>query len=391
MEVETRCFRPIKVAIVEPVGGHGGMNYYDFGLCEGLSKADCEVTLYTCDETEAPEGSPFTVSKVYRRIYGDDPAWVRGMRYALGSIRALFSCVKSGTNICHFHFFHVGVMEAFNIALAKLLLRRVVITAHDVEPFVQALSVPRLALWVYRQADAVIAHNNVSKMELIDKLQVPETKISVIPHGNYLHMLQPLPDQGTARRKLGLPLDSKVMLFFGQIKDVKGLDLLLEAMPNILAKHPNALLLIAGKPWKSDFSSYERKMEELGIRDACITHIRYIPDSEVPFYYSAADLVVLPYRRIYQSGVLLMAMSYGKATIASNLPGMKEVITDGKSGLLFNSGNAGSLAERVSDGLNNMGKLTTIEKEALELMKRRYDWRIIGGATHTLYTGLVDA
>ena len=71
----------MKVAVIEPVGGHGGMDYYDFGLCGGLSEANVDVTLYTCDETAVKTAVPYTLRFPYRRIYGDAPAWMRGARY----------------------------------------------------------------------------------------------------------------------------------------------------------------------------------------------------------------------------------------------------------------------------------------------------------------------
>jgi D-inositol-3-phosphate glycosyltransferase len=77
--------------MVEPVGGHGGMDYYDFGLCEGLSKTGTQVTLYTCDETRQGDVASCETRLPYRRIYGDDPAWLRGLRYLQGSIEALLA------------------------------------------------------------------------------------------------------------------------------------------------------------------------------------------------------------------------------------------------------------------------------------------------------------
>ena len=111
----------------------------------------------------------------------------------------------------------------------------------------------------YRLAHRVIAHNRISSDELKDRLHVPEDKIAVIPHGNYLHDLRPMPSTVIAREKLGLPPQAKVLLFFGQIKDVKGLDILLSAMPTVLRHYSDAVLLIAGKPWKTDFAVHIRQ------------------------------------------------------------------------------------------------------------------------------------
>jgi len=373
----------IKVSIIEPVGGHGGMDYYDFGLCRGLAEAGVDVALHTCDETAQPEG--MDVRHSFPFIYGSAPAWMRGLRYAWGSMVSVLPAVWDGRRVCHFHLFHVGMLEAFNIALAKLCLRKVVITAHDVESFVESLSVPKLARWVYGVADGVIAHNNVSKSELMAKLDVPISKIAIIPHGNYLHMLQAMPSQDEARKKLGLSQQAKVVLFFGQIKDVKGLDVLLEAMPEVIAGCPEVMLVIAGKPWKSDFSYYEKQIETLDIQAYCHLDIRYIPDEEVASFYALADVVVLPYRKIYQSGVVLMTMSYGKAVIVSDLPGMTEVVTDNETGFVFQEGDKHNLAENIQRVLANEALRNKVSHQGYEHVRVHYAWSMVAERTLSLY------
>lgn len=378
----------IKIAVIEPVGGHGGMDYYDFGLCGGLGSAGLDVVLHTCDETTVPSHADYEVRHSYRDIYAKSPDWIRGLRYLRGSIYAVFSAWRENRQICHFHLFHVGLRQLFNIALAKVSGRRVVITAHDVESFVDKLEVPILSRLTYRLADRVIAHNQISKHELINRIGVSANKIEVIPHGNYLHSLRPLPAQLEARESLGISKSVKVILFFGQIKDVKGLDLLLEALPTVLEAHPELLLVIAGKPWKSDFKDYESRIASLGLGANCITHIGYVPDEKVPVYYSAADLVVLPYRRIYQSGVVLMAMSYGRAVLVSDLPGMTEIVTDGQNGLVFRQGDREDLAKKLISGISDYPMLQALAKNGYDHVQRRFDWNLIGKRTRGLYESL---
>ena len=375
----------LHIAVIEPVGGHGGMDYYDFGLCGGLDAAGMDVALFTCDETVIPSDAGFTVRQNYAGIYSNAPTWKRGLRYLRGTVLSLLAARREGRQICHFHLFHVGPLEVFNITMAKFFGLQVVITAHDVESFVESLEVPALSRWVYRQADRVVAHNRVSRQELIDHIGLPEERITVIPHGNYLHAIQTLPSQENARKALEIPVAAKVILFFGQIKDVKGLDLLLEAMPEVLKLHDNTLLLIAGKPWKSDFSVYEEVMERLGIRESCISHIRYIPDKDVPLYYSAADLVALPYRRIYQSGVMLMAMSYSKAVLVSDIPGMTEIISDGINGYVFQQGDVMALARRICEALGDGVKRQRLAEQGFQHVCNVFDWKLIGKGTADLY------
>jgi len=378
----------LRVAVIEPVGGHGGMDYYDYGLCGGLAAADVDVMLHTCEETPLPDGARFVVRHSYSGIYGKAAAWRRGLRFVFGSMRALVSAVLEGRQVIHLHFFHVGTLALMNVFMAILFGRKVVITAHDVESFVSALEVPYMSRMAYRLAHCVIAHNRISGSELITRLHVPEDKISIIPHGNYLHALQPMPPVELAREKLGIPEHAKVLLFFGQIKEVKGLDILLNAMPLVLHNYPEVVLLIAGKPWKTNFTEYQAIIDKSGIGGACVVNLRYIPDAEVSHYYGAADLVILPYRHIYQSGVVLMAMSYGKAVLVSDIPGMLEVVRDQKTGFVFRAGNVDDLARSICAIFANPIVTEVVASSGYRLMKENYDWNNIGRQTKVTYERL---
>ena len=73
----------MKIAIIEPVGGHGGMNYYDFSLAEGLITAGAEVIVYTCDKTVVPTGLSFEVKQTFNKIWGNSNKLVRAVRFAI--------------------------------------------------------------------------------------------------------------------------------------------------------------------------------------------------------------------------------------------------------------------------------------------------------------------
>lgn len=376
------------VAIVEPVGGHGGMNYYDFGLAAGLSESGCKVFLYTCDETEVPDRTGFEVRLTYRNIYGNEHKLIRATRFIKAVFISLFDIKRNSIPIIHLHFFHTGAMEMLTISLAKLLNLRIIITVHDVESFSGDHSTA-LATRMFRAADRLIAHNIVSQQELISKIGVLENRISIIPHGNYIPFAISRPSKEKAREKFGIAIETEVLLCFGQIKQVKGLDILIDALEQIKGQHPNVLLLIAGKVWKDDFSKYQQMIDEKKIASFVKADIRYIPDEETPWFYAASDVVVLPYRRIYQSGVLLMAMSFECAVVASNLAGMSEVITEGKTGYLFENGDANSLGRALHRALANPEERDRIAKAGLQLMEDQYSWSSIGRKTRDVYQQVI--
>lgn len=375
----------MRVAVVEPVGGHGGMNFYDLSLCQSLVRAGAQATLYTCDKTAVTGQEGFPVQLAYRNIFGRSKAWLRGLRFLRGSLHALPQARSSGHQLAHFHFFHVGPLELFNVWLARLLGLGVVITAHDVEAFKEGLSIPLFVRWAYRAAHRVIAHSEIAKRELIQELHIDPAKIEVIFHGNYLSSVQAGITHQMARAHFGLKPEQRVLLFFGQIKDVKGLDVLLKGFALARIADPSLHLLIGGRVWKTDFSVYQELIDRHGLAPFCTLHLRYIPDGEVPYFYRCADLVVLPYLRIYQSGVVLMAMSYGTPVLVSDIEGMLEAVDDEDTGFVFKSQDPQHLAQRLVEVFATPGHAARMGQAGLRQVCLHNDWGLLGVQTLACY------
>jgi glycosyltransferase involved in cell wall biosynthesis len=227
-------------------------------------------------------------------------------------------------------------------------------------------------------------------MRELESIGLPANVIRVIVHGHYLDSMREMPSAAVARRALGIDPNAKVILFFGQIKDVKGLDLLIEALPQVARDVPDVLLVIAGRPWKTDFAGYEHLIDSAGVRSRCHLQIGFIPDSDVATYYAAADVVALPYRRIYQSGVLMMAMTYGRAVVVSDLPGMTEIVTDGMNGYVFSLGSEGCLTKTLVRALRNDRERLEMGKRALQYVQKEHDWNRIGTMTVELYRAVLS-
>jgi D-inositol-3-phosphate glycosyltransferase len=378
----------LKIAIIEPVGGHGGMNYYDFGLAEGITAAGFEVTVYTCDNTEIPMGLPFDVKHSFIKIWGDEPKLLRAVRFAICLLNSLLDARKKRIALVHYHFFNYTLQENLCVSLARFLGFKILVTAHDIQSFANE-QVDSSINRILSKCDGIVAHNNYSRKELIEKTQLPFNKVLVIPHGNYLNTIPENPPYSEARKYLGLPSGSPVLLFFGQIKKVKGLDLLLQALPHVVNKFPDLKLVVAGKVWKDDFSRYKKLILENNLNNNVLLHIRYISDSEVPYFFNSADLVILPYRKIYQSGVLLMAMSYGVPVLVSNLKGMTEVITEGENGFTFQSENPTDLRKSLIKILSKPELNKVIIEKAYESINQNFNWYKIGKLTSDYYRNII--
>jgi glycosyltransferase involved in cell wall biosynthesis len=120
-----------------------------------------------------------------------------------------------------------------------------------------------------------------------------------------------------ARRRLGLPPNVPVLLFFGIVREYKGLKDVLAAMPEIQARLGKVVLLVAGEFWE-DKHPYLEMVEQLGIEGSVIIEDRYIPNEEVPLYFSAADMLLAPYKCRTDSGVAQLAQGFGMPYITTS-------------------------------------------------------------------------
>ena len=188
---------------------------------------------------------------------------------------------------------------------------------------------------------------------------------------------------------LKLPSNRPIILFFGQIKKVKGVGVLITAMKDVVKKFPNALCLIAGKVWHDDFSEYQKLIDEYELNDNIRTDIRYIEDDEIKYYFNAADIVALPYLQIYQSGVVLLAYAYEKPIVATTEGEFLTVVKDKETGLLVQSNNAKQLADAIIWYLENPDKAEHFSKVGKIDVGKRLSWDNIAEEVVKAYKDVV--
>lgn len=365
--------KKLKIALLDPVGGHGGMDFYDYGLSQGLAQNEVEVLYFTAKETQERKYPGVTTIHTFGKLWSLRGA-KKAKRLATGYWKSFQLAKKNGCRQGHFQFFHLGPQNIGALLLAKTLGLKTIVTLHDVDSFRKKENTLLQKLG-YRLADKIIVHNRLSQVELLKKKPGLQ-KIHVVPHGNYKPFVPTFPPRewdGVLK-----------LLFFGQIKDVKGLELLLHALKKILQKTNQVHLSIVGKPWANENYDYPALISELGLDPFVTTRFEYIPNDEVAPYFQACDLVVLPYKRIYQSGVLLLAMSYGRAVLTSDLPAFKEIIEDKKTGFLFQKENSDQLAEIILT-LFDRQLLDEVQKNVKVLLDSRFDWKHIGNQTKKIY------
>jgi glycosyltransferase involved in cell wall biosynthesis len=150
------------------------------------------------------------------------------------------------------------------------------------------------------------------------------------------------------KERFGYSPENKILLFFGYVRKYKGLDLLIEAIPDIIKEIPEVRLLIVGE-FYDDPSTYFERIKDLGISDYVKIVNKFIPNEEVGKYYQASDLNVLPYRSATQSGILNVSYGFLKPVLVTNIEGLSEFVKDGKTGIIIESISPAAIVKGVKD------------------------------------------
>ena len=250
--------------------------------------------------------------------------------------------------IVHIQFFQYKAVEAPIYILARLLfLRRLIFTAHDALPH-EPKRWHKLfyKLW-YRVVDEIHVLGSYTA-EKLQELGIRTEQIHLVPHGNYdLFLFRNTPEpRDSTRKRYGARSNDTVFLMFGLIRPYKGLDLLVQAFCKVPIDC-NAYLIVAGGGDQDLFDSAKALLRRGGKDRRASLNFGFVEDAELANLITASDAVVLPYRHIYQSGALLLAMTYGKAIIASDIPGFRDYVTHGEESLLINPENSAELSNAI--------------------------------------------
>ena len=229
---------------------------------------------------------------------------------------------------------------------------RVVYIIHNVLPHEARFWDKWLAEMALGRGDHFIAQSPHEEQRLTTFMPEAEVHLCQIPV--YSLFLNGKISRGDARRKLGLPLDAPMLLFFGIVRPYKGLEILIDAMALLAREEIKPLCVIAGEFWE-DKAHYLDQIEEYQIIDQLIIDDRYVPDEEVSVYFSAADVMVAPYTRGTQSAVAVSALGFGLPLIVS------EQIADGinttkdDNFYVVPAGDAQALADAIRTFLDQSG------------------------------------
>ena len=258
------------------------------------------------------------------------------------------------------------------LALTGLLgKRKILFICHNVFPHERFPFDRKLTKMVLKRGDAFVVQSGKDAEDLTSIL--PGARFEQAVHPTYNAFKFENMSKEKARQLLQIPAEEKVLLFFGFVREYKGLKYLIQALPRILNGCDKIRLFVVGDfGGEQNREAYEKIMQENHVKDAVTVCDGYIPDREIEKYFAACDLVVLPYVSATQSGIVQIAYGFEKPVVVTNVGGLPDVVEDGKTGYVVEPENPDALADAVvryfaEDKEEEFGE--NVKKEAY-----RFDW-----------------
>ncbi|MFH0924120.1 MAG: glycosyltransferase family 4 protein [bacterium] len=364
------------VCIVE-IAGRGGICHYTYNLCKELTER-MRVCLVTAKNYELENLElNLEMHKIFNRFKTTPSALFR------------FFSICSNMEAIHFQLSqYPSTILSLILILKCLYKKKIIVTAHNIISHKKSIFTKLIFKNIYKASDAIIVHAKANKVELLEKFNfINPDKVVVIPHGNY-EFFNPTLNKSSLSLLNTSFSDKKdpyqYILFFGYIRRYKGLDDLLEAFLEVIKKTNRAKLLIVGKPI-DDIKVYLKKINSFNLKRRVTLDLSYIPFTKVNEYFKKADVVVLPYKKVHQSGVLQLAYGFGKPVVVTNTGGLPEVVEDGNNGFVVPVGNSMLMAQAIINILRNDNLRQAMGNRSLELARIKFNWANSATETKAVY------
>jgi glycosyltransferase involved in cell wall biosynthesis len=244
---------------------------------------------------------------------------------------------------------------------------KILAVCHNISPHEKKPGDDFLTRYFLTRVDYYILLSTQVENDLKKIISNPKSK--VLPHPIYSRFGNSV-DKQLALKFLNLK-EKKYLLFFGFIREYKGLDILIEAMKLLKAKD-EINLIVAGEFYQNE-KQYLEIIKKYDLSDRILLFNDFIQTNDVKYYFSVCDAVILPYRNATQSGIVQMAINFNKPVIAANVGGIGEVIEDGKTGYIVEKENP----EKLAQAITRFYKEDKEKKFAanMGLLKEKYSWQ----------------
>lgn len=395
---KSKVVNPIAVALL--TGGDD--RPYVFGLMTSLMARGAELDLIGSDALELPEFQSrpgLNFLNLRGSLREDESLAKKTFRVLLYYARLIRYAARARPEVMHilwnnkFEYFDRTVLMAYY----RLLGKRVVLTAHNVNASVRDGNdsrLNRLTLKIqYQLADHIFVHTEKMRRELVEGFRISGAKVTVIPFGINNSVPDTALSAAEARRRLGVGENKRALLFYGRIAPAKGLEYLVKAFRQCLARREDYQLIIAGRPDRCE--TYWRAIRESIHEDVqqgrILLRAEFIPDAETEVYFKAADVLVLPYRDIFQSGVLFLGYNFGLPVLAADVGSLKEEVVEGKTGYVFRPEDPAALASAIEKYFASelYADLSSRRSQIRDFAAERHSWGTVGEITMGKYAGLL--
>jgi len=301
-------------------------------------------------------------------------------------------------NIIHIHWVHPFISQRnrlffilssirflVDVLSLRLAGKKIVWTVHNLTSHDSRFL--EWELWVRRQlvrlVDKIICLNKITLESIIKEYQFNPAKAVVIPHGHYRGVYHSPIELNQARKLLNLPESGLLYLNFGLLRPYKGIENLLQVWKENEDSFAGDTLLIVGRALNED---YVKNLKDLSREvNGVVIVPKFVKNSELHLYFSAANIVVLPFKKILNSGSLILAMSFGKPVIAPRLGGLLEAVGEGDK-LFYDPEDDLGLQKAMQNSRSvNLDHLSELITNACD----RLDWESISQKTFRVYQMLV--
>ena len=375
---------------------------YAFGLAQALSAQNVDLDVVGSDEVDSPE-MHVTPRLKFFNLHGSMRPTGLGKKIArvlACYLRlALYAATASPKVL---HILWNNNFESFDRTLLtlyyRLLGKKIAITAHNINAGQRDSAdstLNRITLRIqYQLVHHIFVHTHKMKRQLCEDFGVREDAVTTLRHpiNNAFPDTDLTPAQ--AKQRLGIRASEKTMLFFGRLRPYKGLEYLLSAFEQLSAVDPGYRLIIAGESKKGSetyFADVQSQISTHANREQIIARIEFIPDQDAELYLKAADVMVLPYKDIFQSGVLFLAYSFGLPVVASDVGSFREEIVEGKTGFVCKPCDSFDLAKALQSYFESdlfLG-LGSYRQEIKEYAYAEHSWDAVARLTREAYEQIV--
>ena len=374
---------------------------YALGLASALMAHGETFDFITGDAVDAPElhGNPQIKCLNLRNQRVDAGLLQKMTRVFVYYLRLIGYAFTAQPKI--FHILWNNKFELFDRTLLmlyyKLLGKKIVFTAHNVNAGTRDANDSFLNWFSlkiqYRLSDHIFIHTQIMKNELVSGFSVPPDKATIIPFGINNTVPNTALTCAEARRELGIDPHDKTLLFFGNIAPYKGLEYLVTAFIELEKKSPGHRLVIAGrvKECEDYWAQIQKTISSSGVSDRITQRIEYVPDEQTELYFKAADVLVLPYTHIFQSGVLFLGYSFGLPVIAADVGSLKDEIVEGRTGFVSRPQDSSDLVAVLEKyfSCDLYLDLDSKRQAIRDYANERYSWAKVATMTADVYSELI--